>query len=171
MAKTQEKPNKSQMAGGLDEDGYKSASGSLPPLVLLEVGDGFKGKIDSVDIIKKEETVKKGGKKVVETKTRYFYRVFLDGDCEANDKNKERTKFGSGELVTLPGSGQIDNTMGDIALELEGKATEDGSIPNFGALHGLSIKVERKPDEKMKKGAFTGNKVKVYDIRWKKATA
>lgn len=150
-----------------NDDGYTTEGGSLPPLVILEVGGKLQGEITEVD--QREQTEGKGKKK--STKTRIFYRVRLSADTEGlNGKTKKPESWRSGELVSLPGSGSLDRTFGSIALKVTGQNPDDeGAEPDLDELKGLLIKVERTPDEVMKKGPWAGKTVKTYTVQWKKA--
>lgn len=138
---------------------YKKASGSLPPLAILEVGDCIEGTIEQVDTVKKE--VKRGGKKVIDE--RMFYRIRLESECSCVNAAKEKVTYKVAELVTLPGSGALDSTLGGISTELSGGDPEN---PNFKVLEGAALKVTRTKDDKIKKGAFQGKPVKTYEVLW-----
>ncbi len=140
---------------------YKKATGSLPPLVVLEVGNSLEGQIQSVDVVK-TEILKKGKKP--EIKERVFYRIRLEADCEAMDKDKKKVLFQKDQVVTLPGSGGLDYTFSTIALEIEKKTNDEQA--NLQVLKGIYIQVSRIPDGKMKKGTWAGKDVKNYDVSW-----
>lgn len=153
--------------GTTTDDGYKRASGSLPPMLLLEVGGKLDGRISQVDVQTTTEK-NKSGKKM--EKVRIFYRVVLSKDASGTDaKSKKPVTHKAGTLITLPGSGALDSTFGGIALEIEGKPNDETSEPNYQALNGILIRVDRTPDDVMKKGLYAGKTVKTYSVEWKQA--
>lgn len=150
------------MKGEQAEDGYKRATGSLPPLLILNVGEKVKGEIIDVDV-----TEQRSGKKKSQTQTRIFYRLALEEKAQGMDGKTEEVKtYGQGEIVTVPGTGALDSIMGGIARELE--ATGEDDEPNYKALKGVRVIIKRTPDDKMRKGPFAGKMVKTYDVQWKK---
>lgn len=151
----------------------KKASGNLPPLALLEVGESIKGTIRDVNIIKTRMKQKIKGKAVESEKIRMFYRVELDSSANIHGGQKmadgkyEQKIFEQGQVVSLPGTGALDSTFRKIALEKMGVAEDDGEMdPDWDTLKGVYVEIQREPDQKMKKGEHEGNKVKVYDVQY-----
>ena len=171
MPLTQEKTKQKNANGaGTAFDGSASgikwtkATGALPPLVILDVSQHVVGKIESVDVTK--EITGKGKNKREES--RVFYRLSLVKDCSALNVDKKKTLFKAGEIVTLPGTGQIDNALGRVAFKLNGEDPEmiAEKEPPVASLHGIFLFVKRLEDDKMKKGKYAGKKVKKYEIEY-----
>lgn len=151
------------------EKQYKKATGNLPPLALLEVGEHLSGEIVSVDTHTEEVSEKVKGKMVKREKVRIFYRIKLDEGCTVHAGSKKAktygpVTYGSGDIVSLPGAGALDSTLSRIANEMSGVPAD--AETDFKVLSGVSVIIKRLPDSIMKNGQFQGNPVRTFDVQY-----
>lgn len=150
---------------------WTKVTGALPPLVILEIGDKIEGKITAVDNIIQTMKEKVKGKWVEKEKERTFYRIELTQPAKVHggkkgEKGYAEMEFASGQVVSVPEAGALDNSLAKIARAVEGKG--DDQDADMQKLVGLQIRIMRLPDDKMKKGQFAGNTVKMYDVDYRR---
>jgi hypothetical protein len=132
----------------------EEASQALPPLAILRVGDSIEGVLKETNLVEDDE---KPGK------FRNFYRIQLSKDCTAMDKEDAEREFENGGLVSCPGSGGLDYSIGKLALKTAGKPSTETKVP-WEVLNGHWFRIGRKADEKMTRGKHKDKPVKAYTI-------
>lgn len=134
-------------------------SQTLPPLAILAVSDSIDFVLREVNEVEDEDNPKK---------PRIFYRAQLlkDLTCQTRKKGEDATEektFTAGEMVSLPGSGSLDYTMGRIA-KTKAKVALDSKTTPWESVYGDRFIVTRKDDEVLSKGKHEGKPVKAYKV-------
>ena len=163
---------------GPEGEGWKNATSGLPPFFNMGIGDILQGILEKVEIREKVKKDKKGqplkdSEGQLITVDRYYYTIRLNQDAEATGGKHGDVEFASGDVVTLSGSGQLDNAVAKEAYLLAGHKEEDFDPDtvevDYKALYGREIFIQRCPKEEIKKGEWAGKLANRFTFQHREA--
>lgn len=151
------------------ENEWKDApTPNLATYASCRVGDVITGQLTGFEM--KEETTgkKKKGTKEEEMEFRPYFTFQLTEGTTLKINKKENRDFKPGDSVKVQGKGNLQYLIERIAAEKEGKDVKvDTKVRgDVLCLIGAFFHIQRSEDGEMNKGAFEGNPVQRYEVKW-----
>ena len=158
-------------------EGYEVVSGgSFAPFFNLGIGSSLEGVLQRARVTVEKKTIKVKGKPVEAEEDRYYFDIKLTAPADGDDGSRQHNpvSYDDGDSVTINGSGSMIRAFHKAALKAQGEKIdalpdnrEEWPAPEWDALAGRAVFIRRENDDKMKKGKWKGNKVKVYTVGFK----
>lgn len=172
MAKENNETTETTERTAPNRDWKHAGLGALPPFGYLAVGDEIHATITAGRVLVKMEKDKKG--REIENRDEVLHLTLLDEATISRGSERKKTatrvKMNVGDVFALAVGGNMSSLLRDIVKDKSGVVMDkdaDVTEEDMKPLAGVEVLIKRIPDDVIKKGKWSGNPVKRYEVKYR----